>query len=54
MNKDIANLRAVAVSNDDFIFAGEFSNGFAYFNSNFFLSFGSSFAIFLQSIATEG
>ena len=53
MNQDVANLWAIAVGDDNFVFFGQISDNFADFFSNFFLSFGGGFTIFLEGIAAK-
>ena len=54
MDENVADLRAVAVGDDDFVFAGEFGDKFTDFFSDGFLSLGRDFAVFLEGVAAEG
>ena len=54
MDKDIADLRAVAMGDDDFVFIGKIGNKVADFAGDFFLSGGGDFAFFLQGVAAKG
>lgn len=47
MNENIADLRAVAVRDDYFIFISEGGDRFADFDGDFLLGFGGGFAVFL-------
>ena len=47
MNENVADLGAVAVRDDDLVFAGQVSDDFADFFGDFLLRFGGDFAILL-------
>ena len=53
VDEDVADLGAVAVGNDDFIFASKISDDFTDFLGDFFLGFGGGFTVFLEGVAAE-
>lgn len=50
---DVADLRAITVSDDNFVFIGKGCHDSANDIGDFFLSFGGDFAVFLKGIATK-
>ena len=54
MDEDVADLGAVTVSDDNFVFVSEAGNDVADLTGDLFLGRSSDFAVFLESIATEG
>ncbi len=54
VDEDVADLGAIAVSDNDFVFAGEGCDKCPDGVCDFFLGFGGDFTIFLKGVAAEG